>query len=41
MRTKTKVQAGGHNLNHSETLVRAATNNMRVRTCVRAGKRAA
>jgi hypothetical protein len=39
MRTKTNVQAGGHNLNQSETLVRATAQSLKVRTRVRAGKR--
>ena len=40
MRTKTNVQAGGVNLNHNETLVRDNAKNLKVRTHVRAGKRA-
>ena len=40
MRTKSNVKAGGVNLNHSETLVRDTAKNLKVRTNVRAGKRA-
>ena len=42
MRTKSNLKAGhrGQNLNHSETLVRDNAKNLKVRTHVRAGKRA-
>jgi hypothetical protein len=41
MRTKSKVKAGAWGSNHSETLVRDNAKNLKVRTNVRAGKRAA
>jgi hypothetical protein len=40
MRTKSNVKAGGTSLNHNETLVRDNGKNLKVRTNVRAGKKA-
>ncbi len=41
MRTRTNVNAGKVVVNHNETLVRDNSKNLKVRTNVRAGKRAA
>jgi hypothetical protein len=41
MRTKTNCKAGGTSLNHSETLVRDNGKNLKVKTALRAGKKAA
>jgi hypothetical protein len=41
MRTKSNVKAGKCAFNHNETLVRDNSKNLKVRTNVRAGKRAA
>ena len=40
MRTKSNVKAGGAWQNHNETLVRDIAKNLKVRTNVRAGKKA-
>ncbi len=37
MRTKTNCKAGKMSANHSETMVRATRQNLKVRTAVRAG----
>ena len=41
MRTKTNCKAGGTSLNHNETLVRDNGKNLKVKTALRAGKKAA
>jgi hypothetical protein len=40
MRTKTNCKAGGIWTNHSETLVRDNGKNLKVKTALRAGKKA-
>jgi len=40
MKTKTNCKAGGHNLNHSETLIRDNCKRLKVKTALRAGKKA-
>jgi hypothetical protein len=40
MKTKTNCKAGGKSLNHSETLVRDNGMNLKVKTALRAGKKA-
>ena len=40
MKTKTNVNAGRSRDNHSETMVRDNSKNLKVRTNVRAGKKA-
>jgi hypothetical protein len=37
MKTKTRVRAGGINLNHNETLAKAAPTGLKVKTKVKAG----
>jgi hypothetical protein len=40
MRIKTNCKAGGKDLNHNETLVRDNGKNLKVKTGLRAGKKA-
>jgi hypothetical protein len=37
MQVKTKIKAGGLNINHNETLVKAAPTGLKVKTKIKAG----